>query len=102
MDAAAIYASHPLETHGVEELALEATQEHHHQNGEMVPGSRTSCPRQFLHSCDRPHLQERDRERAVDKLLRVAATSRSRLATQVWSKADDMPAELEELRLRSG
>ena len=28
MDAAAIYASHPLETHGVEELALEATQEH--------------------------------------------------------------------------
>ena len=28
MDASASHASHPLETHGVEELALEATKEH--------------------------------------------------------------------------
>ena len=33
MDASASHASHPLETHGVEELALEATKQHIIKNG---------------------------------------------------------------------
>ena len=71
MDASASHASHPLETHGVEELALEATKEHIIKMGNGCRDSRTSRPRQFLYSCDRPHLQES--ESAVDKPLRVVA-----------------------------
>ena len=33
MDVSASHASHPLETHGVEELALEATKEQIIKNG---------------------------------------------------------------------
>ena len=33
MDASTGHASHPLETHGVEELALEATKGTYYQNG---------------------------------------------------------------------
>ena len=89
MDASASHASHPLETHGVEELALEATMEHMIKMGKW---------RQAAAQGDRPHLQRS--ERAVDKPLPVAAeTQPSRLAIPVWSEADEVAAELEELRM---
>ena len=75
MDASARHASHPLEAHGVEELALEATEEYIIKMVWMAAGSRTYRSKQFLYSCDRPQLPQS--ERAVDKPLRGAAERHS-------------------------
>ena len=48
MDASASHASHPLETHGVEELALEATKQHIIKMGGRQPHKPSKTISLFL------------------------------------------------------
>ena len=75
MDASAGHASHPLETHGVEELALEATKEHIIKMGTWRQAAALAVQDNFfilviVRIC-------KESERAVDKPLRGAVQRHS-------------------------
>ena len=99
MDASASHASHPLETHGVEELAVEATKEKIVNMGAVQDNffilviaricKKAREPLTNLFEC----LQKGTPVRNIDGDERQP----SRLAIPVWSKADEVAAEVEEL-----
>ena len=75
MDASAGHASHPLETHGVEELALEATKEHFIKMGKWRQAAALAVQDNFfilviVRIC-------KESETSVDKPLRGAAQRHS-------------------------